>query len=125
MEVWFEESGFDRCAEPKTCGTGPFDDAFAIPSVSFELKNEAGELLDNVSLAPDAIAFRIPVGGVEIPVGPGTFGTVEVDALLFICPPFGAPCTGYPLQSWAASLMRASGRYSVGVPATRLDDPCL
>ncbi len=71
---------------------------------------------------PPAVTFRIPIGEEEIPLDPGNFGTVDIDATLLGCLII-IPCPE-PLQSWVASLVRASGRYSVGVEATRLDDPC-
>ncbi len=119
--VW--HAGIGAFAEPKTCGSGPFDDAFDVPYLSFTLENEAGELLDSVGWTPPAVAFRIPVGGQEIPLAPGQFGTVEVDAKIFGCPLL-VPCVLEFHQSWVASLIRAGGRYSVGVEATRLEDPC-
>lgn len=119
--VWHAGIGAD--AEPKTCGGGPFDDNLNLPYLSFTLQNEAGETLDDVGFTPPALAFRVPIGGPEIPLAPDQFGTVEVDATAFACPLL-IPCVAEPLQSWVASLIRADGRYSVGVEATRLDDPC-
>ena len=118
--IW--NAGLGAGAEPKTCGSGPFDGAGALPFISLDIASEAGEPLGNFGIAPPANAFRIPIGGEEIPLAADTFGTVEIDAVLLGCL-FLLPCPE-PLQSWAASLFRADGRFSVGVPATRLADPC-
>ncbi len=119
--VW--NAGIGAGAEPKTCGGRPFDDASDLPHLRFTPQNEAGAMLASVGFMPPALAFRVAIGGQEIPLDPGQFGTVEVDATVFDCP-ISAPCIAGPLQSWVASLIRASGRYSVGVEATRLVDPC-
>lgn len=119
--IWI--AGIGAGAEPKTCGADPFDDAFDLPILGFDLRNEAGELLSQVGYVPPAVAFRVPVGGAELPVPPGSFGTVEVEATLVGCRIL-IPCPS-PMQSWVAPLVGALGRFSVGLEATRLDDPCL
>ncbi len=118
-------AGIGAAAEPKMCGEGPFDDSLEQPTLSFDLRNEAGELLHHAGdYVPPAVTLRLPIGGDELPVAAGSFGTVEVKASLVSCPLL-APCTLPRLQSWVAPLIGALGRFSVGLEATRLDDPCL
>ncbi len=120
--VW--TAGLGTEAEPKTCGEGPFDDSFELPTLGFDVRNEAGELLHHLGAwVPPAVTLRLPIGGDELPVAPGSFGTVDVEALLVNCPTF-SPCTFPPLQSWVGHRIGALGRFSVGLGATRLDDPC-
>ncbi len=119
--IW--TAGFGAVAAAQTCGTTPFDDAFVLPVLAFDIRNESGEQLYQRSFyVPDAVTFRMPVGGDELPVDPGSFGTVEVDASLAGCLIL-LPCIG-PMQSWVAPLIGARGRFSVGLEATRLNDPC-
>ncbi len=119
--IWI--AGIGASAEPKTCGTEPFDERYEIPVLSFNLRDEGGQLLHHEGFVPPAVTFRVPVGGDELPVPPGSFGTVEVEATLVGCRIL-IPCPT-PMQSWVAPLVGALGRFSVGLEATRLDDPCL
>ncbi len=119
--VWTGGIGAD--AQPQECGNGPFEDTPWVATLGFTLRNQVGEILGQTDYTPSAVTFRVEVGGDEIPLEPGNFGIVETSAILFGC--FGsAPCIGDFHQTWIASLIRASGRFSVGVEATRLDDLC-
>ncbi len=120
--VWI--AGLGAGAEPVTCGENPFDVSFDAPWLSFNFQDESAEPLHAAGTLPPAVAFRLPVGGDELPLPAGSFGTVDVEASLVSCPIF-APCSIRPLQSWIAPLISALGRFSVGFEATRLDDPCL
>ncbi len=117
--VWTAGVG-DR-AEARECGTEP-DLRFERPDLGFRLRDEAGESLASVTLASSVVAMRIAIGGEELPLDPGSFGTVDVDATLLGCLIL-IPCPA-PMQSWVAPLIGARGRFSVGLEATRLDDPC-
>ncbi len=120
--IW--TAGVGSRAEANQCGDGPFVNTGALPLLDIALKNEAGEPLETLfDFVPPAVTFRIAIGGDEIPLDLGQFGTVDIDTNLLSCLLI-IPCLE-PLQSWVASLVRASGLYSVGVEATRLDDPCL
>ncbi len=114
-------AGVGGGAEARECGAEP-DLSQVRPKLDFRLRDEAGEPLASVDLVPPAVAWRIPIGGEEIPVDPGSFGTVDVDATLLGCLIL-IPCES-PMQSWVATLIGARGRFSVGLEATRLDDPC-
>ncbi len=120
--IW--TAGIGASAGPQTCGMSPYgDDAYVLPVLDFDLRNEAGDLLLHRGFwVPPAATFRIPIGGDDLPVDPGSFGTVDVEASLAGCLIL-LPCI-LPLESWVAPLIGALGRFSVGLEATRIDDPC-
>jgi hypothetical protein len=77
-------------------------------------------VLENViydDVVPE-VAARRSVGSEELPaISP--FGTIDVENLIQPCP---FPGASIPLQSWVMPLSSASGRFSVGLNASRTGD---
>jgi hypothetical protein len=69
-----------------------------------------------------AVASRVAVGGEEIPVT-HPFGTLEFFSYFDECPVCSSKLF-LPLHSWVMPIYTAEGRFSAGLPALRLDNPC-
>ena len=72
----------------------------------------------------ERLAFRLPVGGDELPT-PAAFGFFDFRYFNVVgCQVL--PIGGFPAQAWVTPVMMAQGRFSVGLPATRIpvtEDP--
>ncbi len=119
--IW--TGGVGSAAGPQPCGGDPWADAFEFPVLDLHFRDQAGETLATTGFVPSAMTFRYAIDGDEVPLELGTFGSIDVRASSLGCLVL-LPCQG-PLQSWVAPLIGASGRFSVGLEATALEDPCL
>ena len=71
------------------------------------------------SLKATELSARMPVGGVDLPAS-ALAGYVEVaNSTLEAC--VLVPTGVKPLQLWVTPLLTASGRFSVGLEATRIE----
>jgi hypothetical protein len=59
----------------------------------------------------------------SVGLGEADFGKVDFEALI-VSSFGGVPEPSMPIQTWVGVTMSAAGRFSVGVNATRLNDPC-
>lgn len=114
--VWLEPFGAYR---PTTCARG--DRTFACEYLSFDLYDEDGTLLSQRAMNVSTQAFRLLVGGDVLPVV-APFGAFElhhelIEACTFI------PAGIIPGQAWVTPVMKAEGRFSVGLPVTRIPLP--
>ena len=85
-----------------------------------DVSTQDGQRLNSLYLVPRAHAVRVDVGSEELPVSE-PFGILELQAYIHcgICsPPF------FPQQGHVAPVYTASGKFSVGLNALRLDDSC-
>jgi hypothetical protein len=110
--VWLEED-FPRV--PVACGTSEND---TCQEVDFELFDEGGGSLATTRKTIAALAFRLAVGSEALPAT-APFGFFELDHFtLSGC--LVTPSGSLPMQAWVMPVMRADGRFSVGVEATRV-----
>lgn len=119
LVVWLEGT---RRGGPVECGTGdtPVD---LCQAMDFRLFDEDGALLDRPVLGPTRLAFRLRVGSEELPA-PAPFGFFELDHRVSPgCQTLPPPQPDEPMQAWVVPLMKAEGRFSVGLPATRIPVP--
>ncbi len=63
-----------------------------------------------------AASLLFPYFEVDLAAGDGTTTLISIGRT--------SEETPEPLQSWIAPLIGARGRFSIGLEATRLDDPC-
>lgn len=115
--VWLEDS---FAGEPLECGTrgGAID---SCQGADIRLFDEEGVLAGGGSIGPERLSLRLPVGGETLPTL-APFGMFELDHLVV----FGCviiPIGSEPRQAWVTPVMHAEGRFSVGMPATRIPVP--
>ncbi|MGD2116381.1 MAG: hypothetical protein PVG07_15105, partial [Acidobacteriota bacterium] len=112
--VWLEG---DRPSEPVECGTR-LAHVDTCQTAVIDLFDEGGSPTGSAFRDIAELAFRLPVGGDELPA-PNPFGFFELDHhVLLGC--VIIPVGTFPMQAWVTPVMRAEGRYSVGLPATRI-----
>lgn len=114
LVVW-RDSG-SSSSVPVACGEAPAWAPMEEHTVlAFdEEENPAGVTMAETMMM--AVNGRVEIGGGEMTT-PDPFGWLVLD--LGIDDPF----TG-PGQAWVSTVLAAEGRYSVGLPAVQLDDPC-
>lgn len=120
--VWVEPQGFFGffCGTDQ-CGQG----GFTAYSTEVKARTEGGDTvyLDRMDLK--STASRLSVGGEELPIEQ-KFGTLDFRFDYYSCrsrkctPPSGP----VPIQGWLMPIYSADGRYSAGLRAVALDDPC-
>jgi hypothetical protein len=83
-----------------------------------KLFDEAGARMGGDVRGIEELALRLPVGGADLP-SPSPFGFFELDH--FHQPGcFILPVGTFPRQAWVVPVMKAEGRHSVGLTATRI-----
>jgi hypothetical protein len=115
--VWLEG---DVPSVPVPCGTRT-DHINTCQSAGIDLFDEEGDLLTHRVRDITRLAFRLPVGSPELPA-PQPFGFFELDHRDMPLCEFITPST-HPVQAWVIPVMKAEGRFSVGLPATRMPTP--
>lgn len=102
---------------PISCDTVPQGNA--CQWLEFHLYDEAGDLLDTRIVHTPLITGIYEVGGPEIPVSTA-FGSVQVENLeLGSCDMI--PTGPFPHSAWVTPLLKAEGRFSVGLRATPVE----
>lgn len=115
--VWLEPNAR---AAPVPCGERGLHIDIC-QTASLELFDEDGAFLSETEKTIARLAFRLPVGTEELPA-PAPFGYFELynlHVLGCVIIPVGA----VELQAWVTPVMKAAGRFSVGLPATRIPPP--
>jgi hypothetical protein len=115
LVVWLGEEFASGTTEGFSCNRGPRD---ACQRLHLRFFNEAGEAMSAAQLEVDRLALRLRLGEGGVAT-PAPFGILEVEnRTASAC--FQVP-TPLPLQAWPLAILRAEGRFSVGLRATRLD----
>lgn len=87
----------------------------------FLMYDQGGSFLADAFHDSSRLAYRLPVGSESLPA-PEPFGFFELDHVLVSgCQIL--PIGSFPVQAWVTPVMRAEGRFSVGLPATRIPLP--
>lgn len=84
------------------------------------VRDERGAVVGNTNFYSPHSLFKLAAGGPDLPVGV-RFGTLDLSLFVNcgICSP-----PAYPIQGWVLQIHKATGRFSVGLDATPLDDGC-
>jgi hypothetical protein len=112
--VWLEG---DFPSEPVACGTRE-SHIDTCQTASFRLFDEDGDFLGGTEKTISRLAFRLLVGSAAAPA-PAPFGFFELDHF-YVAGCQIIPIGTFPAQAWVTPVMKAEGRFSVGLPATRI-----
>lgn len=112
--VWLEG---DFPSEPLACGTRE-SHIDGCQAASFRLFDEDGDLRAVTERSIARLAFRLPLGGTAAPA-PVPFGFFELDHF-YVAGCHILAIGTFPAQAWVTPVMKAEGRFSVGLPATRI-----
>ena len=108
-------------ATPQECGDGPPWFNFGIPDLKIRgVDEEANEF--SAFVAENPVRTQVFAVGTDIPV---PAGAGELDVQTQVRDAIGAPPNFDPVQGWIAPVISASGLYSVGWNAIRMDDGCI
>lgn len=120
LQVWLEGHS---PGEPLVCGTRELH-VDVCWMAWIDLADEDGAFVAGEVKTSERLAFRLPVGGEELPT-PAAFGFFDLRYLNVVgC--HVLPIGSFPAQAWVTPVMKAQGRFSVGLPATRIpvaEDP--
>ncbi len=114
--VWLEAFFL---AQPVTCGGG--NRVNDCQTAAFDLYDEGGKFLERTERGASKLAFRLPVGADGLAT-PAPFGFFELDHIHVGACHF-IPMEAVPAQAWVTPVMKAEGRFSVGLPVTRIPTP--
>lgn len=105
---------------PRECGRPDATrGAFGHMEVSFTFHDEAGEVIAQTRRSLWSLSTQaIELGSEALPV-PAQFGYLDVQAERDDEVPVATITPPHPAQAWAAAILRARGRYSVGIESTR------
>ncbi len=111
--VWMESR-----TQPRECGARNPNQGFLIKA---ESRAQSGGLPQTLSVDTDQHAFRLTVGGDQLPVEP-RFGMIDVGARHWISNP-GPPSIRL-IQTWMMPIVKADGRFSIGLEGFPVEDFC-
>lgn len=114
--VWVESG---QKAEPGSCESRNLDQC---QGIRFRLFDEDGEEVATSHREASHLAFRLPVGGAELPT-PVQFGFFELHNSRVEACELPNVFDIRQLQAWVTTVMKAQGRFSLGVAATRIPVP--
>ncbi len=111
--VWFQPSPF-FFAGPVECAEACYGSGL----VDVTERDEKGAFITNRGVVTRGSTLRIAVDSEQLPVS-RSFGLLDLEVLEH-CPICSPPY--FSTQGWVWPIYSGSGRYSVGLPAVRLDD---
>lgn len=115
--VWLEANAV---GEAMPCGAGG-PQLHSCRMAWLDLADEDGNFSAGPDLFIQSLAFRLPLGGGGVST-PAPFGIFQLHYLELIgCEVL--PIGSFPAQAWVTPVMKAQGRFSVGLPATRIPLP--